>query len=268
MDNKLTQEMAEWLRLDRPTAEQVERGALLLLRLNRNRILYQNILRRPAKYEAKLRYELRKFLRIRQDGLTMDGVRRLQQEVTAPVEERMKQEEKEPALGKRKDHDQLPESVRSLWDRNAERWKRIKEHYNQALALKEPCDRYEHLVAMKDAWYKYKADMASYDAYKEDEERKVQEETSSKSPTDIAKAVISARSYISKTLPKIKAMRKEEVNENYAPTLAKLTRRVEFLLLHGQEIGQELRVELAGVGVDIAACEKLAEEHGHGNAGQ
>ena len=95
--------MAEWLRLESPTAKQVERGALLLLKLNRNRILYQNILRRPAKYEAKLRYELRKFLRIRQDGLTMDGVRRMQREVTAPVEERMKREEKEPSIGKRKD---------------------------------------------------------------------------------------------------------------------------------------------------------------------
>ena len=63
-------------------------------------------------------------------------------------------------------------------------------------------------------------------------------------------------------------MRQDEVNENYAPALAKLTQRVEFLLLHGQEIGQELRVELAGVGVDIAACEKLAEEHGQGDAGQ
>lgn len=266
MDNKLTQEMAEWLRLEHPTAEQVERGALLLLKLNRNRILYQNILRRPGKYEAKLRYELRKFLRIRQDGLTMDGVRRMQREVTAPVEERMKQEEKEPSIGKRQDHELLPERVRALWDRNAERWKRIKELYNQVLELREPCDRYEHLVAMKDAWYKYKADMAAYDAYDGEEERK--DTDSGKSPTDIAKAVISARSYISKTLPKIKAMRQDEVNENYAPALAKLTQRVEFLLLHGQEIGQELRVELAGVGVDIAACEKLAEEHGQGDAGQ
>lgn len=79
-DPKLTAQMQAWLQAE-PAGRDLRQGAEMLLRLTRNRILYNNILRRPDKMAAKLEYELRKHLRIRLDGLTRQGVVLMEREV-------------------------------------------------------------------------------------------------------------------------------------------------------------------------------------------
>lgn len=80
MDDKLTQGLQSWLSAPAEGRDMRE-GAEMLLRLSRNRILHQNILRRPDKFAAKLEYELRKHLRIRLDGLTRREVVLMEREV-------------------------------------------------------------------------------------------------------------------------------------------------------------------------------------------
>ena len=47
MDDKFTEKIQQWL--DTPSSERsIEEGAALLLKLNRNRILYSNIMRHPT----------------------------------------------------------------------------------------------------------------------------------------------------------------------------------------------------------------------------
>ena len=80
MDNKITEQLTEWLNTPRENRD-IPAGAMMLLRLNNNRFLYANILRRPDKFADKLEYELRKHLRIRLDGLTRADVIKLEAQV-------------------------------------------------------------------------------------------------------------------------------------------------------------------------------------------
>ena len=80
MDNKITEQLTEWLNTPQEKRD-IPAGAMMLLRLNNNRFLYANILRRPDKFADKLEYELRKHLRIRLDGLTRADVIKLEAQV-------------------------------------------------------------------------------------------------------------------------------------------------------------------------------------------
>ncbi len=150
----------------------------MLLRLNNNRFLYANILRRPDKFEDKLVYELRKHLRIRLDGLTRDDVLRLENQVIPTAQKTLaappaaistddELPEAKVARGRRADHDALPAEVQALYDDNLQLYKTIKNVFEQLKAMEqaEPCDRYEYLKILYDADRRYRDNLARYDAY-------------------------------------------------------------------------------------------------------
>lgn len=208
IDKKLTQDIQLFLQKEKPTEDDVRAAAQLLLRINRNRMLYNNIIRRPSHYLPKLVHELKKHLRYRLDGLTLDEVRAMEDDVLPKVKDVLSTvpegiaengDTATPKLGKRTDHDSLPDEVKAYWARNIDRWKKIKENYETCLALDMACDRYEYLKALKQAYEDYKADMARYDSYDPNaatsgtgEEPKTPEEI----VTDNAKTIGNARSYI------------------------------------------------------------------------
>lgn len=66
MDNKLTEKIQDYLNQS-PAERNVVEGATMLLSLNRNRIFFQNVVRKPEKYADKVTYELNKYLTIRLD---------------------------------------------------------------------------------------------------------------------------------------------------------------------------------------------------------
>ena len=69
MDNELTEKMQVWLNAGPHTeTEDIMDGALMLLRVNRNRVFYQNVMLQPQKLAATVEYEMRKVLKIRLDG--------------------------------------------------------------------------------------------------------------------------------------------------------------------------------------------------------
>ncbi len=90
LDQQLTKDIAAWLNLS-PEERDIEAGALLLLRINRNRFLYNNIVARPKALADKLEAELKKYLRIR-----------------------------------RADNNQLTDDIKTVYDRELERHKKIK----------------------------------------------------------------------------------------------------------------------------------------------
>ena len=177
LDTYLTQALQDSLAT--PAAERdVAAGAELLLRLNRNRILYNNILRNPARLANKLEYELKKHLQIRLDGLTLQEVSEMNQKVipaaaaTLPAAEPGKPEPnggKPHALyhGKRPDHDQLPEEIRAIYDQGGELYQRIRDTYNTLMQMAdaEPCDRYEYLKILGDLDRRYREGWERYDHY-------------------------------------------------------------------------------------------------------
>lgn len=177
MDNKITEQLTEWLNTPRENRD-IATGAMLLLRLNNNRFLYANILRRPDKMADKLEYELRKHLRIRLDGLTRADVVKLEAQVIPAAKKTLASPptvistddelpEAEVATGRRADHDLLPPEVQALWDNNLQLYKTIKNVFEQLKTMEkaQPCDRYEYLKILDDADRKYRANLERYDHY-------------------------------------------------------------------------------------------------------
>ena len=185
-DPKITEGMVAWLRGDHSSGESIKKGAELLLRVNRNRGLYERICRNPKAGVKKLEYEISKHLNYRLQGYTIQDIENLDKEIVPQVQAAVDAAENaadgevpvvlEPddgsytgyviVKGIRPDHDSLPDDIKAIWPANAERWKKIKETYNRLLSLNAPCDRFEHLQLLKESWYKYKDEMCRYDDFK------------------------------------------------------------------------------------------------------
>lgn len=185
-DPKITEGMVAWLRGDHSSGESIKKGAELLLRVNRNRGLYERICRNPKAGVKKLEYEISKHLNYRLQGYTIQDIENLDKEIVPQVQVAIKAasgaaDGEVPVVlepddgsytgyvivkGIRPDHDSLPDDIKAIWPANAERWKKIKETYNLLLSLNAPCDRFEHLQLLKESWYKYKDEMCRYDDFK------------------------------------------------------------------------------------------------------
>lgn len=95
-DPKVTKEIQDWLLKDPKTNDMALPGALLLQRLNPRNMAYRRWLSvantRPMAILAKIEYELKKHLRYRLDGLTLEEVRRLDQKVVPEAEHILSEE--------------------------------------------------------------------------------------------------------------------------------------------------------------------------------
>ena len=171
--------MQAWLAESAHDRESLMRGAEMVLKLTRNMSMYQTIIRRPEKFESKIRYELQKFLPMRLEQMTTQDVKALSVELIPEVKKAVDEEATlsdsdetidndtflPAASGIRPNHDSLPEDVQSVWSDNKERWLKIKQLYNTLLAIEQPCDRYEYLKQLKELWYTYKRELERYDNY-------------------------------------------------------------------------------------------------------
>lgn len=179
MDAQFTQDIQDWLEQS-PEERDIQRGATLLLQLNRNRILHDNIVRKGAAMGEKLEYELRKHLRIRLEGHTLQDVLRwnmtvvphtaelIAQQETAQAQAHTEDESQGPQFhGRRPDHEQLPPEVQALWDDNAELFYKMKGLYTQLLTMDGApiCDRYELLKPLAEADTQYRQNLEKYDHF-------------------------------------------------------------------------------------------------------
>ena len=294
LDPKFTEELVAWLRADHTDDESIRKGAMLLLRLNRNQGLYMRICRQPQKMLAKVEYELKKFVNMRLEGYSIEDVVKLDNEITPVIKanlvacDRVAQlaavegdqvneaevipmgySDDKPAAysGKRPDHENLPEEIRILWDKNAERWKRIKETYNLLLTLNAPCDRFEHLKLLKETWYKYREDMCRYDDFKvdkpaEDDDKKpgISEENQ--------KAIDVAQSYISRFLPELLDLAAAAAEPDFSEVekleslRLKIQERVFVLLKLGVELSENRKADLAKCDISVVLPADNAEGEG------
>lgn len=128
MDKTLTDKIVAWLNAPAHTEDaDIMEGALMLLQLNRNRMLYMTISTNPKRFLKTVEYELKKFLPLRMKGKTCQDVRREADEFLSELRENgidKEQSEGQDEMfetddtvapvrnGKREDHDQLPQSQR------------------------------------------------------------------------------------------------------------------------------------------------------------
>lgn len=130
--NNLTDKLQQWL--DTPSAERDwNEGAILLLQLTNNTIMYRNLSINPKGKAEFIEGKLRAFLKARHEAQAHDEVNAMQEQVDSIVASRTEflNKETNPATefkaGKRADHDSLPEDIQALYVENLDITHRMRE---------------------------------------------------------------------------------------------------------------------------------------------
>lgn len=130
MNNKLTERLQNFLDTPREDRDWNE-GAILLLQLTNNTIMYRNLSINPKGKAEFIEGKLRAFLKARREVEAHDEVIILQEQVDAIIENRTEfkeyNEAKEFKAGKRADHDRLPEDIQALYVENLDLVHRMRE---------------------------------------------------------------------------------------------------------------------------------------------
>ena len=128
--NNLTDKLQDFLDTPREDRDWNE-GAILLLQLTNNTIMYRNLSINPKGKAEFIEGKLRAFLKSRREVEAHDEVIILQEQVNAIIENRTEfkedNEAKEFKAGKRADHDRLPEDIQALYVQNLDLVHRMRE---------------------------------------------------------------------------------------------------------------------------------------------
>ena len=280
MDQILTAKIYNFLQLKEPTEAQIIEGATLLLQCNPNRErgIYNSAMRRPKAMLPWIRTDLKKYYDIRQRGLMTSEVEKFNNETVALVEETLslapdsieqEGEDGAPAVhiigtrGIRDDHDQLPEDIKAIWERNAEWWKKMSRlHLQLAQMIAKPdyapCDGNELCYQLRQMDTDLRNDYQIYDSYVIDSDTTDGSSAGDDNQTDRVdvftdnvKTIQNARTAISRGLG-----RKTPHTED---SLKKLQDAVNTLFALKQTIKPETVEKLKAVGVSIPQTEDNAE---------
>ena len=123
MDHKFTQQIREWL--EQPHDERdYSVGALYLLKLSGNQIMYRNLIANPSAKADFIEYQIQKYYNFRVQALTHEQVEDMAAQVKTIADEHhltddaSTEPEDERRLGKREDHDSLPDEIKAKYVEN------------------------------------------------------------------------------------------------------------------------------------------------------
>lgn len=133
MDKNFTEQLQLWLSQSRDERDW-DAGALMLLQLSGNKIMYRNISVNPIGKAEFIEGKLQQYLDFRLAELTHEQVKEMQQQVADIVKEHteFKSEDNEAKsfkAGKRADHDSLPDEIKALYVENLDLVHRMREHH-------------------------------------------------------------------------------------------------------------------------------------------
>lgn len=265
IDDKLTNDMQSWLNTE-PAKRDLLKGADMVLKLTRNRILFQNISRNPQKFASKIEYELKKYLVIRLDRKTIQDVVKMDKELVPAVAETLAAfqpeissdddtpQEAVIAKGKRADHDSLPEDIRRLWEDNKDIYFRLKQTFETLKTMKDalPCDRYEYLKQLEELDAKYRDNMYRYDHFNPDAQAAGSAEGESpEDPAEMAKKVSAARGYLSDNKKKLAELKEAGEQDKFDKLLAKVQQKYDFLVSTGNNVSDDQVNALRELGLKV-----------------
>ncbi len=136
-DPKFTAKLQNWMNTPDSQKDWGE-GALMLLQLSGNQIMYRNISFNPKGKAEFIKGQLQKYLNFRLQQLTKDQVQEMQAQVDVIVEKVIRpdatnslsgksEEFADFKAGKRADHDQLPAEIQALYVENLDIVHRMRE---------------------------------------------------------------------------------------------------------------------------------------------
>ena len=168
--------------LDTPKEQRnLEEGALLLLQLTNNKIMYRNISRNIASHADYIEFSIKRYLNYRLQSITHEQVKAMQTRVDLIATEHNLQSTEQQSgdkssssefrAGKRADHDTLPSEIQALYVENATIMKRMRELHlklrtlSGAEATCPDSDRYPFLKEIIALDKQYHNNWKLYDSY-------------------------------------------------------------------------------------------------------
>lgn len=175
IDRKLTQQLQQWLEAKAEDRD-IATGAMLLRKLVRNLIFAANFERNPQRHMKMAEYQLSKFLPMRLAEITHEDMQVMTKQVAQIAVERKLDKparKKQKQVGKRPDHDQLPEDIQACYAENLSIMQNMRACHAQLVILSSPekqsvCpdnDRYpfvKEIIALDE---RYRQNWQRYDEY-------------------------------------------------------------------------------------------------------
>ncbi len=301
IDPQFTKEIQDWLNDEK---HETVTGADLLIRVNPRNVSYRRwhslAIMRPKTILPKIERELKIHLKYRLDGLTLQEVNRLDREIVPQVEKVLAEgipaqptdvlvsdengtpvipasvilnpEDETDAqvivkqLGRRADHEQLPDDIKALWDQNGTIYKDMKAVFEELKSMENlpSCQRYDKLQLLDAMDKRYMAQMQQYDEYVINGQENTKTVDNSSDDTSVeAKDVTTARSYISKNKDKLASLQQASLAEGatekdksaFNNLLAKMQQRVDVLVTANAAITDDMRQSLETVGLNFDSHE-------------
>ena len=172
MDNKFTELIKQWL--ETPSNQRdYSVGALYLLKLSGNQIMYRNVVAQLDRRHDFVDYQIQKYYNFRVQALTHAQVEEMQQKVDVIVAEHISlaANADEHKTGKRIDHDSLPDEIKVKYVENLSILQRMRELHLKLRSLSldtAPCpdsERYPFLKELIELDKKMHANWEEYDHF-------------------------------------------------------------------------------------------------------
>ena len=172
MDHKFTELIKQWL--ETPSNQRdYSVGALYLLKLSGNQIMYRNVVAQLDRRHDFVDYQIQKYYNFRVQALTHAQVEEMQQKVDVIVAEHISlaANADEHKTGKRIDHDSLPDEIKAKYVENLSILQRMRELHLKLRSLSldtAPCpdsERYPFLKELIELDKKMHANWEEYDHY-------------------------------------------------------------------------------------------------------
>ncbi len=173
MDHKFTEQLKQWLETPE-TERDYTVGALYLLKLSGNRIMYLNTVAQLDRKRGFVEYQLQKYYNFRVQALTHAQVQEMEEKVEVIVAEHIPlaaKADESPAKGKRADHDSLPDEIKAKFVENLSILQRMRELHLRLRTLStenSSCpdsERYPFLKELISLDKKLHANWEAYDHY-------------------------------------------------------------------------------------------------------
>ena len=175
MNEEFTKQVQDWLNTAADERDNAQ-GALLLLKLTGNQIMYRNLMANPKRNAQFIEYQLQKRLNFRLAKLTHEQVEQMQSQVDVIAAKRHLDPKQEiPAnefrKGKRADHDTLPDEIQALYVENLGILQKMRELHLKLRNLSteenpaRDCDRYPFLKELIELDKRMHANWEQYDHF-------------------------------------------------------------------------------------------------------
>lgn len=176
MDHKFTQQIKEWLEQHHDERDYAA-GALILLKLSGNQIIYRNLIANPSAKADFIEYQIQKYYNFRVQALTHAQVEEMAEQVKTIADEHhltddaSTEPEDERRLGKREDHASLPDEIKAKYVENLSILQRMRELHLRLRSLSldnatcPDSERYPFLKELITLDKKLHANWETYDHY-------------------------------------------------------------------------------------------------------